>query len=504
MAELTGLFGVDWATVFFVLLGVAFVVMSVRRDLTGTRIGPFLVIPLLAGSALVAAVIALRADDISRFLPFLSRPITITLVVAVGFVAIAVADLLFSRLSRIPGALWRSASRSQMADLGMVVFVGGTVVVGVLAMSRLTAATGIEPPPGGLGIGLAIDSTYTLPSAPLDIELRSERDGYVSLGAEVAHFTVPEDGGGLGLRTVAGDFTYSRGLAIVDDVLFVADLGPLPCPDPYPICKGHDVPGVDLFEGERRILEESRAQLLAFDIESDGSLTGRRVVLDALPVANTEHGVNDVVAGPDGRIYIAIGHLDHLPLDQADQVQHPNKDILGTVIRLLPDGSDVEIYATGLRNVYGLAFDDRGQLWGVDNDGETPNGWRAEELLHIREGRNYGYPEEGSFGDLRVRDDFPIWHVEGPGSAGILWADDVGLGPGMLIGSFGSIDGLRLTELRDGWGVYDRGSYAELIRVPGFVSAMKALGGGRVLVASGAGYAPGAANHALYVLSVVS
>ena len=34
---------------------------------------------------------------------------------------------------------------------------------------------------------------------------------------------------------------------------------------------------------------------------------------------------------------------------------------------------------------------------------------------------------------LQVRDDFAVWHAQGTGSAGILWADEIGLGPGLLI-----------------------------------------------------------------------
>jgi hypothetical protein len=65
----------------------------------------------------------------------------------------------------------------------------------------------------------------------------------------------------------------------------------------------------------------------------------------------------------------------------------------------------------------------------VDNDGETVSGWRAEEVLHIRPGHNYGYPYEGSFGPHEARNDFAIWHAEGVGSAGLMWTGDVGLEP---------------------------------------------------------------------------
>jgi len=142
----------------------------------------------------------------------------------------------------------------------------------------------------------------------------------------------------------------------------------------------------------------------------------------------------------------------------------------------------VKVFARGLRNVYGLAFDDRGGLWGVDNDGETASGWRAEEVLHIRPGRHYGYPQEGSFGLHEIRDDLAIWHVEGVGSAGILWAGDVGLGPGLLIGSCGRLDGLRLTDFNGEWLVAGHNDYAQLLDLPGCVTDIKPIAPDTVIV----------------------
>ena len=69
---------------------------------------------------------------------------------------------------------------------------------------------------------------------------------------------------------------------------------------------------------------------------------------------------------------------------------------LGTVLRFHLDAENIEIYANGLRNIYDLEFDDAGPLWGVDNDGPTWRGFRAEEVVQIKEGANYGHPYEGT------------------------------------------------------------------------------------------------------------
>ncbi len=482
MAELTGLFGIDWAVVFFFLFGATLVAMSRRRDIEGFRVVGFLVIPVLAGTLLLVEFSIRYNSFVRRFFPFLRRPVTVTLVVAVAFVAVAVADLLLTRLARLPGQLWRRPSRARLGDAGLALFIGGPAIAALVTMTVLTNSIFIQPAATGLALGLRIETVRALPGPPFGIALRGPRDGYISLGKQIVRFQVSSQDT-VTFTTVAEGFAYARGLTVVGNELVVADLGQLPCSDPFPYCKGGGVPGVNYAEGARRILEQSRGRLYAFDIEQDGSLTNRRIILDDLPVNDNEHGVNGVVTGPDGFVYVAIGGLDEVPPSVAKTIKRPNADLMGTILRLSPDGHDVQVFARGLRNVYGLTFDNRGGLWGVDNDGVTVKGWRAEEVLHIRRGKNYGYPLDGSsFGPHGIRNDFSIWNVEGPGSAGVLWAGDAGLGPGLLIGSCGHIDGLRLTDFGGEWGVASPADYARLLNLPGCVDDIKAIGPHTLLV----------------------
>ena len=41
-----------------------------------------------------------------------------------------------------------------------------------------------------------------------------------------------------------------------------------------------------------------------------------------------------------------------------------------TILRMNPDGSDLEVFATGLRNPYDLAFSPTGDLFATDNNGD--------------------------------------------------------------------------------------------------------------------------------------
>ncbi len=68
-----------------------------------------------------------------------------------------------------------------------------------------------------------------------------------------------------------------------------------------------------------------------------------------------------------------------------------------------------------------MTFDADGQLWGVDNDGPGRGPWRFEELLHIEEGLDYGFPDDGTVGPYARRTGFAEWIMPvGAGSGGIL------------------------------------------------------------------------------------
>ena len=64
-----------------------------------------------------------------------------------------------------------------------------------------------------------------------------------------------------------------------------------------------------------------------------------------------------------------------------ETIERPSLDLIGSAISFDPDGSSLEIYASGLRNVYRLTIDERCQPYGVDNNGVNARDWRMEEVL---------------------------------------------------------------------------------------------------------------------------
>jgi hypothetical protein len=398
---------------------------------------------------------------------------------------VAFVDLLLGRITRLarrlvqplPVGRWRG-------DLALVVGVALPVAAALLATQVAERHVSSAEDSGARVVGRAsVRATFTLPGHPMDIVFRTSSSGYVSFGeGSIARFELPGDGGGgLELTTVATDLEYPRGIALRDDTLFVAELGPLPCNPGFPVCKGFVLDKDSPETGERRILRASRGRVLAFAVGQNGTLTDRRVVLADLPFANTDHGVNDVVLGPGGRLFVSIGHVDLLyaATSLARDLRRPHGDLLGTVISFQPDGSDLQVHARGMRNVYGLAFDDAGRLYGVDNDGYTQSGWRREEVLVIRTGENYGYPSDGTYGPYPVPRDPPLWVVDAVGAGGLAWVRRQDAGATLYIGSGAYLDALKLDEDDAGRPrVVDREDESRLLELPGFVTALQPIPGG--------------------------
>ncbi len=69
----------------------------------------------------------------------------------------------------------------------------------------------------------------------------------------------------------------------------------------------------------------------------------------------------------------------------------------GTILRMNPDGSDLEVYAWGLRNPFGLAWGPDGKLYASDNGyderGSRPIAHAPDCLWVIKQGAWYGFPD---------------------------------------------------------------------------------------------------------------
>jgi putative heme-binding domain-containing protein len=121
------------------------------------------------------------------------------------------------------------------------------------------------------------------------------------------------------------------------------------------------------------------------------------------------HGTNQIVLGPDNRIYFVIGNDVVLPpsMTEDSPYRNPQNDWLlpsrhdlghdnrvGYIAKVDPEGKTWEVVAGGFRNQVDIAFNQEGEMFTWDADMEWDVGlpwYRPTRLNHIVSGGEYGW-----------------------------------------------------------------------------------------------------------------
>ena len=105
------------------------------------------------------------------------------------------------------------------------------------------------------------------------------------------------------------------------------------------------------------------------------------------------HGVSHVAFGPDGYLYVASGSRTDGNEKGSDPRYSTEGEtpITACIWRLDPKATPpkMAVYARGVRNVFGFAWDGDGNLFTVSNGPDAP---APEELDHIVAGGHFGFP----------------------------------------------------------------------------------------------------------------
>lgn len=435
------------------------------------------VIPLLAALALaVYLAVSFGARPLALMRWALAGPPALYYAVGGIVAAAAVTHFVYTWCVSAPAEL---VGRFSSSDARVLVRSGAVAIWSVLLVSVLVVTLRAQiranqPTVVASSVEGLIQAVHPLPGGPTDLVFTSDNGGYISLDLDfftprersvIHRFELSQGGegarGSLRLEPLASG-SFIRGLAVLDGTLYASDQGQLPCDG---VALINCIPGLDPERGEPAVLPITRGRILGFPILDDGSLGEPQVVLPDLPVVNSEHTVQDIEVGPDGRLYVSIagpGQIARRP-DLIEAMERPNLDLLGTVVSFESDGSDVQVYARGLRNVFQLAFDERGNLFGSENDGPGGRDWKLEEVLHIKQGAHYGFPYEGTFGSREIRTEPPLWVENTVGSAGLEWAGAVGLAPGLLLGSEKRVALLNLASDEAGFYVRSKNDLTTLL-----------------------------------------
>jgi len=97
------------------------------------------------------------------------------------------------------------------------------------------------------------------------------------------------------------------------------------------------------------------------------------------------HQQDNVVPGPDGRLYLGSGSTCNACAEEDERS--------AAVLSVEPDGSDLRVEATGLRNPYGLVWH-RGTLYvSVNGRDDLGDSNPAEMVVALEQGADYGWPD---------------------------------------------------------------------------------------------------------------
>ena len=139
------------------------------------------------------------------------------------------------------------------------------------------------------------------------------------------------------------------------------------------------------FHGQDLYIAETSQVIRLKNFQSDFSFDAREVIIPGLP-AEGNHFTRTIVIGPDEKLYVSIGSSCNVCNEQ-----HPWR---AGVLQANLDGSDIRVFASGLRNAVGLTFHpETGELWGTENGRDLiGDNIPPEEINIIRDGANYGWP----------------------------------------------------------------------------------------------------------------
>ena len=139
------------------------------------------------------------------------------------------------------------------------------------------------------------------------------------------------------------------------------------------------------------------------------TITGKGERITTLPAGkHNQHWTRNIIAGRDGsKIYIAVGSGSNV-------AEHGLKEefLKANILEINPDGSELKIYASGLRNPVGMDWlPGTDELWTVVNERDMLGDELVPDYLtHVKEGAFYGWPYVylGKHDEPRIKESPPI------------------------------------------------------------------------------------------------
>jgi glucose/arabinose dehydrogenase len=204
---------------------------------------------------------------------------------------------------------------------------------------------------------------------------------------------------GFGISIFAEGLSGPRMMTVgPDDLIYVAERGAgriirLPDEDGDGVADGVEVvaeglsrpSSIDFYKDGSLIVGETERILRLQDPGRDGAFEEQQILIAGLPSGG--HNTRTVLFSPDwAHLFVSIGSSCNVCLEQDER--------RATIMRYSPDGSESEIYATGLRNAVGITFrPGTDELWATNNgrdwlgDDQPP-----ETVYQVDAGDDAGWP----------------------------------------------------------------------------------------------------------------
>lgn len=162
--------------------------------------------------------------------------------------------------------------------------------------------------------------------------------------------------------------------------------------------------GLAFRSGYLYVAETGRILRFHYDPASFGA-SDPAVLVRGLP-PGAHHWTRSLAFGPDGKLYVGVGSS----CDICRELDRRR----AAIVRYDADGAGEEVFATGLRNPAGLAFQPAtGALWTSVNERDWPGGGAPPDYITlVRPGASYGWPESFARRGTVVPD--PTFAARGP------------------------------------------------------------------------------------------
>ena len=162
------------------------------------------------------------------------------------------------------------------------------------------------------------------------------------------------------------------------------------------------------------------------DADHDGVAEKQNILVNGIAFdfkdRPADHTTNGLSLGIDGWLYIAGGDFGFLKATGTDgkTLQHRG----GGVIRVRPDGTGLEIYSTGTRNILEVAISPLMDMFARDNTNDG-GGWNVR-FHHFNGLDDHGYPRlYKNFNDEAIQ---PLADYGGGSGTGAVYIDEPGFG----------------------------------------------------------------------------